>query len=205
MRSFFPSLFFEILEIITKARLLYCLCLKAPVFFFMWKERWMHHICHWTNAFASSLKCQHNCFNRVNKGGGNVNSLIFVLKKQIFSKFHQFLVEVLDWAHHSDVRRQSWTCTAAVCGATEQLPCEVAAMPWNGWSACEMPNHTTPVLFTLTGSTISPPACRARQRLAPHLQVSFLLVQSASILCHISWSRNTMSLAFASQPSSKSC
>ena len=75
----FPSFSPEILEIITKAWLLHSLCLKAPVFFFVWKERWMHHICRWTNAFASSLKCQHNCFSRVNKGGGNLNSLIFVL------------------------------------------------------------------------------------------------------------------------------
>lgn len=98
-------------------------------------------------------------------------TLICAKKSRFFSKFHQFLVEVLDSAHHSDVRRQSWTCCYQWY--------HTAAALWGGCHALKCQNTKPCAVY---GSTISTPACRARHRLAPHLQLSFLLVQNASML-----------------------
>lgn len=38
----------------------------------------MHHICFCEDAFASQARCKPNCLHSINKGGGNLKSLIFV-------------------------------------------------------------------------------------------------------------------------------
>lgn len=98
-------------------------------------------------------------------------TLICAKKSRFFSKFHQFLVEVLDRAHHSDVRRQSWTCCYQWY--------HTAAALWGGCHALKC--QTTQPLCCLWQHNLHS-ACRARHRLAPHVQLSFLLVQNASIL-----------------------